>query len=432
MKKAILCFPYVPGRQSQYPMGIYKIASFCKDFYDITVLDQRIESNVINIISELLAKNSDILCIGLSVMTGEQIKHAIDISKAFHSYLPIIWGGMHPTILPQQTLESGLMDYLVIGEGEEAFLNLLLYLSGKPIANEMFLSKSNRNFKYNYIEDLNNAGYVDFSTYKIREDYFIKRDGFNKAFTLETSRGCPYNCYYCHNSIYKKPFRSLSPDKVLRIIDTLKVDYKIDGVIFQEDNFFANLKRAQEIVQGLYHIPNVGWKTNSRINYFYNLVDNEQFMDNLLTSRCKVIQFGIESGSPKILKMINKGIKVDKVIWLNKKLSTYHISIRYNFIVGFPGETMDDIQETFKLIEKLQADNPNVEPPFLNIYNPYPGTVLYSQALKFGFIEPKNLEGWSELNWNKPCLKSLPQDVTDFIERKSAEYFRKSQYLMPS
>jgi len=136
MKKAILCFPYVPGRQSQYPTGIYKIASFCKDFYDIIVLDQRIEPDVINIISELLAKNSDILCIGLSVMTGEQIKHAIDISKVFHSHLPVVWGGMHPTVLPQQTLESGLMDYLVIGEGEEAFLNLLHYLSGKHVERE--------------------------------------------------------------------------------------------------------------------------------------------------------------------------------------------------------------------------------------------------------------------------------------------------------
>ena len=431
MKKAMLCFPYVPGRQPQYPTGIFKMASFCKDFYDIIVLDQRIDLDIIHTISELLAKNNDMLCLGLSVMTGEQIKHAIDISKAFHGQLPIVWGGMHPTILPQQTLESGFIDYIVIGEGEEAFMNLLHCLSGRQVGTELFLSRENCNYKYNYVKDLSSAGYVDFSKFNIRDAYFVKRDGFSKAFTLETSRGCPYRCYYCHNSIYKKPYRVLSHEKVLNLITTLKSDYGIDGVVFQEDNFFAKMNRARAIINGLTGITDIGWKTNSRVNYFYKVVDDARFMGSLLNSGCKVIQFGIESGSPRILKMINKGIQVDEVVLLNRKLSTYPISIRYNFMVGFPGETIDDIQNTFELIDKLQGDNPNAEPPFLNTYNPYPGTELYDQALKCGFIEPKNLEGWSELNWNKPCLTDLPTAVTDIIERKSAEYFRNSQYLKP-
>jgi radical SAM superfamily enzyme YgiQ (UPF0313 family) len=431
MKKAILCFPYVPGRQPQYPTGIFKIASLCKSFYDIVVVDQRIDGDIIHTIFELVAQDNDVLCLGLSVMTGEQIKHAIDISKAFHSQLPIVWGGMHPTILPQQTIESGFVDYVVIGEGEEAFLNLLHYLSGRHIDKEMFLSRHNCNFKCNYLADLDSAGYVDFSTYKIREEYFVKRDWFKRAFTLETSRGCPYNCYYCHNSIYRRPYRALSPEKVLSLIITLKSDYDIDGAVFQEDNFFANMNRARAIIDGLTDIRGVGWKTNSRVNYFYKLVDDTQYMSSLLKSRCKVIQFGIESGSPRILKMINKGIQVDDVAQLNKKLSVYPISIRYNFMVGFPGETMHDIQKTFELIRKLPNDNPNAEPPFLNVYNPYPGTKLYDQALQCGFIEPKNLEGWSKLNWNKPCLTGLSANITEFLEKKTLEYFKNSQYLKP-
>ena len=429
MKKAILYFPYVPGRRPQYPTGLYKIASFCRDFYDVIVLDQRIESDVIDTISELLTKNHDIVCLGISVMTGDQIKHAIDISKLFRSHLPIIWGGMHPTILPQQTLESGLMDYIVIGEGEEAFLNLLHYLAGKDVDREMFLSKRNRNYKYNYLADLNSAGYVDFSAYKIREEYFVRRDGFKRAFTLETSRGCPYNCYYCHNSIYRKPYRVLSPDKVLGVINTLKRDYSIDGVVFQEDNFFGHLNRAKNIVHGLADVTHVGWKANSRINYFYALINDTKFMQRLLKSGCKVIQFGIESGSPRVIKQINKKIDIDKVIIVNKKLSQYPISIRYNFIIGFPGETRDDIDDTLNLIAKLQGDNPHVEPPFVNIYNPYPGTRLYEQALQHGFEEPKNLEDWSKMNWNTACQNFLTADTTTFIEKISTEYFMRSRYL---
>jgi len=431
MKKAILCFPFVTSRQPQYPTGVYKVASFCEDFYDVTVLDQRIDTDIIHMISELISKNDDILCLGLSVMTGEQIKHAIDISKKFHRKLQIVWGGLHPTILPEQTLNNEFIDYIVIGEGEEAFLNLLQYLSGKDIPREMFLSKKNNNYGYNYIADLNTSGYIDFSRFRIREEYFVKRDGFRRAFTLETSRGCPYNCYYCHNTIHKKPYRTLLASKVIDVIEKLKNYYNIDGIVFQEDNFFADMKRAEEIIEKLVCINSIGWKTNSRINYFYKKIDDKKFMEKLLLSGCSVLQFGIESGSPKVLRMINKGIDIKKVILVNKKLSSYPIRIRYNFIVGFPGETKNDINNTFQLIDRLLKDNPYAESPFVNIYNPYPGTQLYKEALKCGFKEPGSLSGWSEFNWNKMCFDYLSGDIADLIEKKSVDYFRDSKYLRP-
>jgi radical SAM superfamily enzyme YgiQ (UPF0313 family) len=133
MKKAILCFPYVTSRRLQYPTGLYKIATFCKNSYEVLIIDQRIESNVIEKISSLLDDSDDILCLGLSVITGEQISSAIKISKALHNRVKIVWGGMHPTILPLQTIGNDFIDFVIRGEGEEAFLNLLLYLDGKEI-----------------------------------------------------------------------------------------------------------------------------------------------------------------------------------------------------------------------------------------------------------------------------------------------------------
>jgi radical SAM superfamily enzyme YgiQ (UPF0313 family) len=362
-------------------------------------------------------------------MTGEQIRYALDISKIFHGRLKIVWGGMHPTLLPKQVISSEYIDYVVIGEGEEAFLNLLDSLSGKPAQKELFLDKRNANYSYNYIADLNRSEYIDFDKYPIKEQYFVRRDGFKKAFNLETSRGCPYNCYYCHNSIFRKPYRTLTAAKVLSIIDILRFNYKVDGIVFQEDNFFGDVKRTNEIVEGLICRRDIGWKANSRINYFYKLASDKQFMNGLLCSNCKLIQFGIESGSWRILKAINKNIDLDKVIEANKELSQYPISIRYNFIIGFPGETEEDIKETLKLIDKLQKDNSHAESPFVNIYNPYPGTQLYQEALRCGFKEPQNIEEWSALNWNRTCLSSLASDINVFVEKISKEYFRKSNYL---
>ena len=110
-------------------------------------------------------------------------------------------------------------------------------------------------------------------------------------------------------------------------------DWEISLTAGNSDNFFVNSKRVRDIIEGLIHIKNVGWKTNSRINYFYKLVDDKEFMKKLLLSGCSVLQFGIESGSPKVIRLINKRIDIDKVILVNKKLSAYPISIRYNFIV---------------------------------------------------------------------------------------------------
>jgi len=401
MKKAVLCFPYVTGRQPQYPTGLYKIASSCEDYCDVIVLDQRLDCDVKKNISRAIKKHDNILCLGLSVMTGEQIKHAIDISKNFHGMLPIVWGGLHPTILPGQTIDNEFIDYIIIGEGEEAFSNLLHYLSGKQVAKELFLSKCNKNYTYNYVKNLNSERYVNFDKYKIRSEYFVKRDGFDKAFNFETSRGCPHSCYYCHNSIHK------------------------------EDNLFANFKRVDGIISGLSHFKGLGWKGNSRIDYFLKLVDNKKFMEKLVSSGCRVLQFGIESGSDRILRMINKGITVQSAIALNKKLAEFPIGIRYNFIVGFPSETRQNINNTLKLIDKLLKDNPHAEPPFVNVYNPYPGTPLYSLALTHGFQEPKHLAEWAKFSWHWTRCDFLLSDVREFIEKISLDYFKKSMYLRP-
>lgn len=426
MKSAILIFPNVKSRARQYPTGLYKIASYCKDEYNVFVIDQRIEKSIFKKITSIL-KNYNVLCIGLSVMTGEQIKYALDISKFFHRYAKIVWGGWHPTILPRQTIECEFIDYVIIGEGEEAFLNLLYYCEGKMVKEELFLSKKNCNFRYNYIDNLNNYIYVDFEKYPIKEIYFVKRDGFKRTFNIETSRGCPHRCYFCHNAIYSKPYRFLSAERVINLIEYLYTAYSIDGIIFQEDNFFLNKNRVNMIMDYLVSKP-IGWKANSRIDYFKNFIKDDHFIKKLINSGCKVLQFGIESGSERILKLINKRIKISDVLDINQHLSTYPIKLRYNFMIGFPGETTEDIADTLRLIEELKK-NPNVESPFLNIYNPYPGTPLYDVALSHGFRSPQDLEGWSRFNWNTVIFDWVTPELSTYIERLSREFYLKTSYL---
>ena len=206
-------------------------------------------------------------------------------------------------------------------------------------------------------------------------------------------------------------------------------NYKIDGIIFQEDNLFADQTRREQILKYLVN-TNIGWKGNSRINYFDLLVDDENFMNMLVESGCSTIQFGLESGSQNVLNLINKKINVEDYIKVNKKLSKYNIKIRYNFIVGFPGETKEDLQMTFQVIEKLRCENKNVLHPFLNVYTPYPGTSLYNAACKHGFRPPATTEGWAAISWNNTKgLSWLDFETNKYLDRQTKYFYDKSEYL---
>lgn len=403
----------------QFPIGIYKIKSYCKEEYKIFIVDERIQDADKEI--EQLINQNDVLCLGLSVMTGQQICSAIRLAKKYHARLPVVWGGVHPTICPESVLDEEYVDYIIRGDGEAAFLELLKEL-------ETGREELDIDYEVHRLACLNES-VIDFDEEIIPQEYFIKRDGFSKAFPLETSRGCPHKCAFCHNSIFGQSYRTVDTVLVIKNIEQLYNKYAIDGVIFQEDNFFLKKDRVVDILDALQSYK-IGWKANSRLSYFDKLLNDSKIMKLIVDSNCHVLQFGIESGSNRILKMINKGISVEEIVRINKRLSEYDIAIRYNFIIGFPTESRDEIEATLKLIDQLLADNPHMEPPFVNIYTPYPGTPLYDLAKKEGFVPPHNLEEWSQIVWNYPN-ETLHRDkqFRDLLSKVSNDFLKESKYL---
>lgn len=419
MKAAILYFPCLEWEQVQMPVGLYKIAEYCKNKYKIVIVDSRIADAETEINRAL--QNYDVLCIGISVMIGSQITNANNISKKYHGKLPIVWGGGLPTIIPDLAIENEYVDYIIRGDGEEPFLNLLLYLDGK---NHI----KHNNFQVNILKDLK-MSYIDFSNLSLPNEYFIARDGFKKAIQLETSRGCPHKCAFCHNSIFDNHYRTISEEYVRRSINDLESKFNVDGIIFQEDNMFVQIKRATNIITHLSSKSTIGWKANSRIDYFYSIVQNESLINKIVESGCHTLQFGIESGSERIIDLINKRISLSDIIYVNRVLSKYNISIRYNFIIGFPTETKDEIDQTLRFAERLRNDNSHVEPPFINIYTPLPSTKMFELAIEDGFKPPTSLNSWACLNWNEVDDSVWPRKTNDYIRRLSQEALHNSRYL---
>jgi hypothetical protein len=204
----------------------------------------------------------------------------------------------------------------------------------------------------------------------------------------------------------------------------------IDGVIFQEDNFFVNRERTAKVLAYLATLEGVGWKANGRINEFARDSCDGSFFQSLVASSCSVLQFGVESGSQAVLDRIGKRITIEQVRQVNKVISDWPIRVRYNFIVGFPGETDQDRRATFSLIEELRSENANVEPPFLNIYSPCPGTPLYEEAIGLGFREPRDVEDWRSLTWSSGVtLPWLTQPEISELQGKVQQFTAESLYL---
>jgi len=200
-------------------------------------------------------------------------------------------------------------------------------------------------------------------------------------------------------------------DQIKRIIR----NYNIRGFLFTDDNFFLDMKRAYEILEGIVRANlNISLgKLQMRADAICEM--DRDFLELLVKAGAKRIHVGVESGSQRILDLIKKGETVEKVIEANRKLGRYPIVPLYLFMMGLPTETPENFAQSIRLAVQLTDENPRAVKTF-NIYTPYPGTELYDHVVQLGLKEPERLEDWHRFNfrnisgragWVSPKLKRL-------------------------
>ena len=204
--------------------------------------------------------------------------------------------------------------------------------------------------------------------------------------TMITSRGCPFNCGYCDQSVFGRKWRCHSPEYVISEISYLKKQYGIDFISFEDDNFLLSKQRTIEICRGMIGKSlNIEWSCLGRVNE----VDDE-VLSLMRQAGCKTVYIGIESGSERILKLINKRLSIDEYRKGIKLIKKYGINVTGSFILGVPSETKEDIDRTIDLALSLPLDGIS-----FFTYTPYPKTPLRELAFKHGKIsdEWKNYSG---------------------------------------
>ncbi|MFA5809212.1 MAG: radical SAM protein [Thermoleophilia bacterium] len=376
---------------------------------------------------EIAGKNP--LFIGISAFTCNQTKFSAQISRELKKICdsPIVWGGVHASMVPEQTLREPYVDMVVIGEGEETAIELADAMeNGKELQHVKGIGfKRDGETVFTgprpLIKDLDDYK-PDWDLIDIRK-YLVPMWNQKKVINFITSRGCPHKCGFCYSLKFSGGrWRAHSKEYVISEIQRLKDQYGVDGIRFYDDNFFANKKRAVEILEAI----DLPWEGQIRIGYV-----TDELAQKLRDTKCQGLCFGLESGNNRILDLMQKDQSIDDVRKGVAILAKYpEILVANCVILGSPTETKDEIRNTINFCLELQEIHPRLT-FVLGTYMPYPGVDLYDLVLEAGFKPPERTEDWETINrMNEKMEVSWLPWVT---EKETRNFIRAGKYarLLP-
>jgi radical SAM superfamily enzyme YgiQ (UPF0313 family) len=376
--------------------------------FDVRILDERVTKNLMLALEEAVA--SDPLFVGISSMTGYQIGHGLLMARsvrALNPRIPIVWGGVHPTIHPDSTVRHSLVDVVVTNEGEETAVELARAIEAEGDLGQVrgIVFKAAGKVVHTPQRpktDLETLPRPDYSLVDVRNYFTIGHISRTTQLQVATSRGCPFHCGYCYLQLPElRGYRTMSAQRVYDEIKYLSETYNVESIFFYDDYFFGNRQRVVDLVELLEKKPlGVQFEVSCRIDFLAR--ESDEFLARMRRAGFAELLIGVESGSDRILKMIRKGITREQIIGTNRKLSKTGIGLKLSWMAGFPTETEEDFYRTVDLMLQLTGENPYCSLTPLGIYTPYPGTELYESCKsKFGVAFPESLDGWAEYQWQK-------------------------------
>lgn len=288
----------------------------------------------------------------------------------------IMVGGPHPSVMPESVPD--FVDYIVRGEGEKAILDILNGSKEKIIQKE-------------FITDLDMLpspawDYFMSLPYNFSCDFFPGEP----VFTLNTSRGCPYNCAFCSvGSVWGRQYRTFSAERIIDDINILVSSYGARGIYFREDNFVCDKKRTYNFCE-LILMKNIeiNWACETRVD---NL--DKDMLTIMNRAGCKGIYFGVESGNQDILDFVNKGITLDQIEDVFAYCKMIGINTYASFLTGLPAETDRELLDTIKFCEKIKPSwrsfNIFVGIPYSKLYAYHKEHNLYAFEDKAGILYTK-------------------------------------------
>ncbi|MEK7078711.1 MAG: radical SAM protein [Patescibacteria group bacterium] len=356
------------------PMGVgCLIAAAEKEGIKISFIDEQVEGDMLSEVRNKVACMEKPYIFGFSVVTAG-LKSSLVLSRELKRLYPgsvVVFGGVHPTAMPDEVLSYGHIDIVVRGEGEEAIVEIYKCIK----AGEDFSHIGNISYRRDGEVVHNKKDFLlyDIDSYPPFPYHIFSPDKYDLGFVM-SSRGCPYKCIFCSNRVTTAlKYRYSSTEAIVNVLDLLHHQYGKTHIGFLDDNFLVNKDRVYKLVDD---IRKKGWHKKMTFS-FQARGDNvdPSILKALYDTGFNSIFFGLETASEKIMKTIKKGETVAQCISAVEMAKKIGFQVSATFIYGLPGDTHEDRMDCVKLSKKLKLDMVR-----FNNATPYPGTELYEIA----------------------------------------------------
>ncbi|MCL4479085.1 MAG: B12-binding domain-containing radical SAM protein [Deltaproteobacteria bacterium] len=412
------------------PLGLMYVASYIRATRgdDVRIFDISFHKAPLREIDRIIHEfEPDV--IGISALTLEapalyQIAHFVKTVTG----APIIVGGPHATSAPDEILENKDIDIAVIGEGEVTFKELLDNLDAgqgiEKVDGIMYRQDDDiiRTPPRGYIDNLNELPFPAWDLIDVNKYAHVKsvstiifRSSFLPYMVMLTSRGCPFQCTFCHN-IMGKNFRARSAENVLEEMRILVEQYHINDFEIIDDISNFDRERIKSILSG---IIEKGWKVRlSFSNGVRTDMLDEEIISLMQKAGASEVSIAVETVSPRLQKMIKKNLNLEKVKKMIEFAADRGIFLRGFFMFGFPTETEEEMKATidFACKSKLHI-------AYFFLLNPYKGTGIYEYVQEMGLgkqLEKIQLDDFDYL--------AMPLNISDIPDEKFYKLYR-SAYI---
>lgn len=350
--------------------------------------------------------------VGISVVYSPAINNGLNIAKITKEHnkdIIVVFGGVHSTFDYDNILKNSFVDAVLLNEAENTFVDYIKYLNEESLEDTVkgiaFLNTDSKVTKIPY------ETYPDFDKlplpawdlidtanyYKVAQVCGLKNviEPSTPTGVIQTSRGCSANCAFCSVKRFSGlKIRDRSPENVLKEIDILYSQFGIKAIEFVDDDFTHDRKRTLDICKGLIERNyDLTWSLDNGVRL---LTLDEELIEGLIKSGCRLISVGVESGNEKILRKIRKPLTIKALYEKMQVLHRYpELYVKGNFIVGFPFEDYKQMEDTFRVARELKFDW-----TIFSIYSPLVGTDAFSYTME----ETKTDIDISKINYEKTLI----------------------------
>lgn len=421
------------------PLGLaYLAASIQQETnHDVEIID----AAVMNYTPEQLKKRlilSKPNVVGVMMLTPMYFR-AQEVVRLTRQVLPdstIIVGGPHVTIFPSETMkENPEIDYAVVGEGEITIVELLSAIDRNKNVKDVkgIVYRLNRKVEMTsmrpFIQNIDEIPLparelLPMEKYKPAPTYYRELP----SHIILTSRGCPFHCTYC-SKIFGKTYRFHSIKRIMEEVNLLISKYKAKEIIFRDDTFTINPNHVKELCNEMINAglnKKIRWTCMTRVN----LVTPEM-LKLMKRAGCWSIHYGVESGSQRLLDLIEKGITLEQVKTAVKWTKEAGIEVKAFFMLGLPSETYEESLKTIEFTKFLDPDWIQV-----TLTTPYPGTKLFDIAKAEGTIKSLKWEdyqtwaGWSDKDLVYTTKGREPEELKALQKRAMREFYMRPKFIL--